>query len=335
MNRSVVFATSHLSPLSELARMAETLGFHRAWTTEYTDRDALIRCALLGAATSTLQVGTGIAYSFSRHPVTLAAAAADIHEATAGRFSLGLGVATRGMRGRWFGITDERPVARMRETVALLRTLWGSEGTVAFDGTYFTVHIAGLHNAQRLGSLPPLRVFGSGLNTAMMTAASEWCDGVLLHPLAVSDVGQGNVRAIVGDAGRLQLSQWVITSVSSDPEAARRLARRSLAFYLSTPSYAGQFAGTPWEQVPQAVADAFRAQGPRWESLAEHVPDAMVDEYCIAGTPDAARERALAVEESLGRTGVTELVLQVAVTEQDAEATTASIGRALTALGHG
>jgi alkanesulfonate monooxygenase SsuD/methylene tetrahydromethanopterin reductase-like flavin-dependent oxidoreductase (luciferase family) len=338
MHRSVVFATPHLGPLRELACMAERLGFHRAWTTDYTDRDALIRCALIGAATTTLQVGTGIAYSFTRHPVALAAAAADIHEATRGRFSLGLGAATGGMRSRWFGIDDARPVSRMREAVELLRQLWASESSVSFEGAYFTVHVDGLHQAGRLRGMPPLRVFGSGLNEKMLTAASQWCDGVLLHPLAVSERGQDKVRAIVGGADRagaprpLQLSQWVITSVAPDREAAREVARRSLAFYLSTRSYAGHFAGTPWESVPQTVSDAFRAEGPRWESLAVHVPDAMVDDYCIAGTPSEARGRARAIEERLARTGVAELVLQVATTDQDPGATTASFSHALDAL---
>jgi alkanesulfonate monooxygenase SsuD/methylene tetrahydromethanopterin reductase-like flavin-dependent oxidoreductase (luciferase family) len=321
--------------------MAERLGFHRAWTTDYTDRDALIRCALIGAATTTLQVGTGIAYSFTRHPVALAAAAADIHEATRGRFSLGLGAATGGMRSRWFGIDDARPVSRMREAVELLRQLWASESSVSFEGAYFNVHVDGLHQAERLSGLPPLRVFGSGLNEKMLTAASQWCDGVLLHPLAVSERGQETVRTIVGGADRagaphpvqpLQLSQWVITSVAPDREAARDVARRSLAFYLSTRSYAGHFAGTPWESVPQTVSDAFRAEGPRWESLAVHVPDAMVDDYCIAGTPSEARGRARVIEERLARTGVEELVLQVATTDQDPGATTASFSHALDAL---
>jgi 5,10-methylenetetrahydromethanopterin reductase len=240
------------------------------------------------------------------------------------------------MRGRWFGLDDAQPVARMRESVELVRALWAGQGSVRFHGKFFDVDIDGINQAGRLRDLPRLRVFGSGLNSSMMRAASTWCDGVLLHPLAASERGQQKVRAVIDTAApatdRLQLSQWVITSVCADRDAARRMARRSLAFYLSTPSYAGQFTDTPWETVPQIVSDGFRADGPQWEALAAHVPDAMVDAYCIAGTPGEARQRALAVEELLARTGVDELVLQVATTGQDAGAVKASVSGALNAL---
>lgn len=338
VNRSVVFATSVLRALPELARQAEGEGFHRAWTTEYTDRDALIRAALVGAATTTLRVGTGITYSFNRHPVTLAAAAADLHEATEGRFSLGLGAGTRGMRRGWFGLDIGRPVAMMREAVSVVRHLWASDGAVTFHGEFFDVQIPALHTAARLSGLAPLTVHGSGLNASMVREAGTWCDGLLLHPLSVSVHGQRLLRE-AGLPSRSpgqpdpELSQWVITSVAADREVARRRARQSLAFYLSTPSYASQFAGTQWAAVPAAVSEGFRRSGPQWDQLGELVPEEMLDDYCLSGAPAEVADRFLALQERLQPSGVSEMVLQVAVTSLDEEQTAEAVTEALRALG--
>jgi 5,10-methylenetetrahydromethanopterin reductase len=336
VERSIVFATPHLKPLRELAGLAEAEGFHRAWTTEFPGRDALVRCGVLAAATTTLRVGTGIAYSFTRHPLALAAAALDLHEASGGRFALGLGAGTKGMRGRWFGIRDEKPVARMREAVEVIRAVEASAGPVSFHGTYYDVEVDGVDSKSRLAGLPPLPVLGSGFNAAMMAAAAEWTDGILLHPLAAGPQGQDQVRAALAGvpappAGRW-LSQWVITAIGPDGTLARDTARRTLAFYLSTPSYGRRLQGSPWEAVPAVVAARFREIGPDWERLAGDVPDGMVEDYCLAGTPAQGRDQLARLQESLARTGVRELVLQVAVTGSDEQATTVAVADALRGL---
>jgi alkanesulfonate monooxygenase SsuD/methylene tetrahydromethanopterin reductase-like flavin-dependent oxidoreductase (luciferase family) len=334
VQRSIVFATPHLKPLPELARLAEASGFDRAWTTEFPGRDALVRCGVIAAATTTLRVGTGIAYGFTRHPLALAAAALDLQEATGGRFALGLGAGTKGMRWRWFGIRDEKPVARLRETVAVIRVLEASTGLVSFHGAFYDVEVDGVDSKARLAGLPPLPVYGSGFNAAMMAGAAAWTDGILLHPLAASEQGQQQVRAALAaaDPADLWLSQWVITAISDDGGQARDTARRTLAFYLSTPSYGRRLEGSPWEQVPAVVAARFREIGPDWERLARDVPEEMVEDYCIAGTAAEGRDQVGRIEESLARSGVRELVLQVAVTGLDEPATTVALTAALRGL---
>lgn len=335
MHRSVVFATQHLTPLRELAVRAEAHGYHRAWTTEYPGRDALVRCGVIAGVTTTLRVGTGITYSFTRHPLSLAAAALDLHEAYDGRFALGLGAGTRGMRRRWFGLPDDRPVARMREAVEIVRTVESASGAVSFHGEFFHVEVAGLDNSARFAGRSRLPVYGSGLNDAMLASAREWTDGLLLHPVLSSQHGQDQVRAALGaaDGPEPHLAQWVITAVATNEADAVAAARRSLAFYLSTPSYAGRFADTPWADVPGIVAARFRETGPDWPALAPYVPEAMVGEMCIAGTPGQAAERALEFEQRLAAGGVGEMVLQVAATDADEFATVRAVAAAVTALG--
>jgi alkanesulfonate monooxygenase SsuD/methylene tetrahydromethanopterin reductase-like flavin-dependent oxidoreductase (luciferase family) len=337
MRRSVVFAFSGFRGLVELAQSAEQAGFFRAWMTEYPDRDALIRATATGCATSRLAVGTGIAYSFTRHPLALAAAVLDVHETTGGRFALGLGAGTQGMRRRWFGIDDERAVDRMREAVDVVRRAWQASGKFSYHGRYVDIEVDDLNLAERAAILPGIQVYGSGLNTAMVTAAAAWCDGIVLHPLAVGssywETVMSPLLAAREGAPPLRLAQWVVTAVDDDSARAEFLARRALAFYLATPSYRQQFAATPWADVPDRVIGRFKQLGPQWDILAAHVPEEMVTEYCLAGTPDAVRVQARQMEARLGARGTGEMVLQAAAVGLPEDQRMRAVQAAIQALG--
>jgi alkanesulfonate monooxygenase SsuD/methylene tetrahydromethanopterin reductase-like flavin-dependent oxidoreductase (luciferase family) len=317
MQRSVVLAFSGFRGITQLARQAEAAGLSRAWMTEYHDRDAVVRAAAVGCSTTNLGVGTGIAYSFTRHPLALAAAVLDTHEATGGRFALGLGTGTRGMRHRWFGINDERPVDRMRETVDVVRNAWRANGRFSYHGRYTHIEIDDLALGERTAQLPEIQIYGSGLNPAMVAAAATWCDGILLHPMAVGSAYWESVVAPVARAGGPRhpwLAQWVVTAVDDDHARAEHLAQRALAFYLATPSYKRHFAVTRWADVSKRMVDAFRQIGPRWNELAALVPSEMVGEYCLAGSPKMVQGQLQQLEPRLEARGVDELVLQIAVT---------------------
>ena len=204
LRRSIVFATSLFAPLTGLAREAEEAGFDRVWTTEFPDRDALVRATVLGLATERIGIASGIAYSFTRHPLALAAAALDVHEATGGRFTLGLGTATAAMRSRWYGRDEGRAIGRLAETTALMRTAWASDGRFRFDGELFQGRVEGLDLAARAAALPPLAIYGSGLNAAMLRGAARCCDGLGLHPLAAAPLYAERTVAPILAAARRQ-----------------------------------------------------------------------------------------------------------------------------------
>lgn len=179
MRRSIVLATSDFLTLGPLGRRADRAGFDRIWTTETPTRDALVRALVLGLQTERIGWASGIAYAFTRAPLALAATVADIDIALGGRFSVGLGAGTRGMRRTWFGLDDfDQPASRLGEYAALLRAAWAADTSLQFDGTYYR---ASYHQfAGRRRSVP---IWGSGLNPAMLTVAGRHFDGVALHPL--------------------------------------------------------------------------------------------------------------------------------------------------------
>jgi alkanesulfonate monooxygenase SsuD/methylene tetrahydromethanopterin reductase-like flavin-dependent oxidoreductase (luciferase family) len=114
------------------------------------------------------------------------------------------------------------------------------------------------------------------------------------------------------DPSEFEIVAWCITSIDDDDALARERARRQLAFYFSTPSYRTVAEGTSWEEVPLAIRAAFDASDRKasWTELAELVPDELIDELGLVGTPAAVRERLEALEPELAGLGITELVFQ-------------------------
>jgi alkanesulfonate monooxygenase SsuD/methylene tetrahydromethanopterin reductase-like flavin-dependent oxidoreductase (luciferase family) len=299
MRRGLVFATDEIEPLAELARSAERGGLDRVWTTEYVGRDAVARALGVVLATEQIEVATGIAYAFARVPLAMAGLAADVQRYAGGRFALGISSGTRGVR-RWYGAEFEPPAPRIAAYVEALREAWGK--------------------MPDLETAPP--IYAAALNPAMTRTVARSCDGALLHALAL---GRTHLRERVlpalqegieqrQDGRTLEIAAWCITSIDEDEELARELAKRQLAFYLSTPSYGTVAAGTSWESVAAAVREAFEESGRKaeWSELSSLVPDEVVDELTISGTPATAGEHAAALEDELAELGVTELVFQAA-----------------------
>ncbi|MGH3518416.1 MAG: LLM class flavin-dependent oxidoreductase [Haloechinothrix sp.] len=318
LSHSVVFATDVLLPLTEVAREAADAGFNRAWTTEYPGRDAIARAQYLASSTEDITVGPGIAYAFTRPPLAMAALAADAYTVTGGRFMLGLGAGTRGLRSRFYGVDDfDRPAPRLAEYVELMRAAWRATDGLHFAGRFYQAEIPQYENPHDPEALAGLEVFGSGLNAVMLRHAARACDGIALHPLAgaehyLRDVVAPAVRTGAAEAGatRRKLACWAIVSLDDDEKVARERARMALAFYFSTPSYRTIAENAPWEDAVTAIRDGFRDSGSDWSGLARLVPDEMVDDLTIAGTPDVARTQLSEVEKRYAENGATEIVFQ-------------------------
>lgn len=316
MKRSLVLSTNAFRPLIDVARRAEAVGLHRIWTTESTSRDALTRALALGLQTERIRVATGITYAFTRAPLAMATAAADVHIATGGRFALGVGAGTKGMRTRRYGIHDfDHPAPRLADYVRLMREAWSATGGLTYESPFYRTAIATPPVSEEFGGLPPLEVFGSGVNRLMLRHSAAACDGVALHPL-VSHLPYLDRVAVpaIREGGRAeQVAAWRITSVHQDPGQARLIARRNLAFYFTTPSYATVVEEGRWEAVVTGIRESFRANpGLAWADLAEQVPDKMVDDFCLAGSPDQVRDTVRILEDDLAERGVNELVFQIA-----------------------
>jgi F420-dependent oxidoreductase-like protein len=116
-----------------LAREAERLGFSVVWAAEAYGSDVPTVLAWVAAQTTRIDVGSAIMQIPARSPAMAAMTAATLDTLSGGRFRLGLGVAgPQGSEG-WHGVRFDRPLARTREYVDIVRMALRRE-RVRYDG---------------------------------------------------------------------------------------------------------------------------------------------------------------------------------------------------------
>ncbi len=315
MLRSVVFSGhNRITDLTELARRAEALGYDRVWTTETHSRDAMLRAAAAVLATSRIRGGTGIAYAFTRAPLAMAAAPAELQVLSDGRFALGLGSMTRGMRRGWYGLELDHIAPRFADYVRLVKAAIAGGDGLRFEGPFYRADVPGFQVAGDTDAVRRLPVYGSGVNAEMLRACAGTCDGIALHSIATTlpYLDRVVVPALAAAAGKPSLAAWRIVAIAADGELARAAARLNIAFYLSTPSYASVAHDRPWAAAAEQIRAEFRRGAP-WSKLAGLVDEGMLCELATAGTPGQVRADLASLEAELAPRGVDELVLQPAL----------------------
>jgi len=105
------------------ARAAAAAGVRTAWLGQRLDYDAITLAAVIGREVPELTVGVSVLPIFTRHPLVAASAAQTAQAATHGRFRLGLGLGAAFVTEPVFGIPHQRPIARLREYLSVLRSV--------------------------------------------------------------------------------------------------------------------------------------------------------------------------------------------------------------------
>ncbi|MFN8168798.1 MAG: LLM class F420-dependent oxidoreductase [Candidatus Nanopelagicales bacterium] len=121
-----------------LAREADRLGYAVAWAAEAYGSDAATVLAWVAAQTEQIDVGSAIFQIPGRTPALTAMTAATLDTLSQGRFRLGLGVSGPQVSEGWHGVKFDKPLARTREYVAIVKQAL-SRKKVAFDGEFFTL----------------------------------------------------------------------------------------------------------------------------------------------------------------------------------------------------
>jgi alkanesulfonate monooxygenase SsuD/methylene tetrahydromethanopterin reductase-like flavin-dependent oxidoreductase (luciferase family) len=261
--------------IGELAGAAEQAGFSAVFVAE-GHGDALALCHPVAAATRRVQVGTAVANAALRPPVLAAKTAAQLDQATGGRFILGLGVGNAVMNSR-FGLAPFEPLPMVEEYVGVVRSVL-NRGT-GYDGQLFRTGVIPLDSPPARADLP---VWLGALGPRMLALAGRVADGVILNLMTPAQAGQaaGVVRDAARAAGRdpasVDVACVIHCCLSDDPAAAAAAARAVVPRYVLHPAVprlfgpglggvrelvlAGDRAGAAG-LVPQQVADGFVAWG--------------------------------------------------------------------------
>jgi alkanesulfonate monooxygenase SsuD/methylene tetrahydromethanopterin reductase-like flavin-dependent oxidoreductase (luciferase family) len=224
-----------LDDLVDRARSAEAAGFTGVVGMDHLappraeDQpmfEAMIANTWLAARTEQLRIGTLVLCDSFRHPAVLARQAVTLDHASGGRYELGIGWGSVPEELTAFGIgsTDASDrVARLRETLEVLRALWSGE-VVDYDGRFHQLH--GVRQVPvPLGHLP-IVVGGTGPKTlAIVRDFADWWN--------VDVRSLGKVDELRGEVGSARISiQEVVGLVApgGDRDAVTATANRRFGY---------------------------------------------------------------------------------------------------------
>jgi probable F420-dependent oxidoreductase len=272
------FIRSGPAAVLDLARRADRLGYGSFWVAEVTGIEAFSVLGAVSRAAPDLGLGTGVVPMQVRTPPLLAMAAACLQALTPDQeILLGVGVSSPVVAGEWHGAGyPARPLARMREFIALLRECL-SGGKVTFAGDYYQVR--GFRLGVELGDRRPKIIVGA-LGEGMLRLAGAEADGVLLNYLPASHVPWCVEQIRRGGNAKIYANIHVGVG---DRAAAAPQARYDLFSYAVVDAYARSFTRAGFGAAVQAIRAAHRA-GDRAGALAA-VPDDMVDAINVTGDP--------------------------------------------------
>lgn len=293
----LVLLGGDLGMVQSVSEQVQRAGLDSVWTTEFYERSASISLAAMAQATSTVTIGSAIAYAVGRSPLVLSAEARDLDELSRGRLILGLGTGTRTMQLDWHGSAPESPAVRVEELVPLLRRFWAMDDSgIDHEGRFYSVHLRPTVEIR-----PPLRtdipVYLAGVNPRMVTAAGCVADGLVGHPLFtrryVDEVVRPALEKGATHADRkvadIALAGYLLCAVHDDPDVARAEARAQIAFYAVVRSYRGIFELHGYADTADVIRAAW--QNRDRESMVAAVPDELVDLIALTGTPEEVREK--------------------------------------------
>jgi probable F420-dependent oxidoreductase len=269
---------------------AAGLGYRSFWTAETTGPEAFSLLGAVGTAAPGLDLGTGVLALQLRTPMVVAMAGATLQALRPEReVLLGIGISSPVVTQRWHGVPyGDRPVARVREYVALLRACLSGE-KVDFAGDFYQVK--GFRLGVRSGDRLPKVVLGA-LNPAMLRLAGEVADGVLLNylpashvPWSVEQVRKGGAIRTAAGGGTCAIYAYVHAGVCARDEGIE-LARRDLYSYAVVDSYARNFERAGFADEVAEIRERFAA-GDR-EGAVGAVSDRMVDAIDVMGDADVA-----------------------------------------------
>ncbi|MDT7864799.1 MAG: LLM class flavin-dependent oxidoreductase [Thermoproteota archaeon] len=140
--------------------------------------DAWSMLAALAVKTKRIRLGTAVSDTHRRHPETFAQIVATVDILSGGRTILGVG-AGESMNLDPFGINWDKPVARMKEAIILIKKLWVEE-SVSYEGKFFRFNNAILDLKPVQKPHPPIWIGANSIKSLKVTA--ELGDGWIPIP---------------------------------------------------------------------------------------------------------------------------------------------------------
>ncbi len=272
-------------PLGEQAdwmRELVDLGYTDVWSSEANGADGFTPLALTSVWAPELRLGNAIIPVYTRGPACLAQSVGSLAQAAPGRVALGIGASSNVIVERWNGIPFDKPYQRVRDTIRFLRAALAGEKVTE---EYETFSVRGF----KLGVIPPepVPILVAALREGMLRLAGREGDGAIINWLSADDVA--TVAPIVhGQGPDKEIVARIFVAPTDDGDSVRAFGRFAISAYLNVPVYAAFHEWLGRAEQLQGMWDAW-AEGDR-KAAVDAIPDAVVDELIVWGSPEACRE---------------------------------------------
>ena len=280
-----------------LAPLIEELGF--GTVSVYSDLrypSPLLPLITIAQRTRRIRLGPACLNPYLLHPVEIANQLHMLDLVSGGRAYLGLA------RGAWLdavGVTQRRPVRRLREAVDVIRHLFSGRDE-AYRGEIFQVE-PGVRLAYRplwpevdlvLGAWGPQGTRLAGELASEVKIGGSASPALL--PAARRELARGEARS-GRPPGQVGLACGAVTVVDDVGASARRLARAEVATYLPVVAALDPVPGLD----PAGLAAMQRlVRAGDHDGAGAMVPDAVLDRFAFSGTPDQVASQVAALFEA-------------------------------------
>jgi F420-dependent oxidoreductase-like protein len=299
----------------------ERAGLDIVFVPEAYSYDAVSALGYLAASTDRVELASGILQLYTRTPTLTAMTAAGLDYVSDGRFTLGLGASGPQVIEGFHGVPYDAPIARTREVIEICRQVWRRE-RLQYQGDHYTIPLpaeagTGLGKPLKLINKPvreriPILVAALGpKNVELAAELAEGWQPIFFLPEKAQDVwgkalatGKANRDPALGE---LDVYAGPTLAIGENVEPLRDLVKPHLALYIGGMGAKGKnFYHTlatryGYGQQADRIQELYLA-GDK-EAAAKAVPDELVRDVSLIGTPGFVKERVAAFREA----GVTTL----------------------------
>jgi len=254
------------------------------WIPETWGMENFSMLSMASRVNSFSKIGSSIVNIYSRSPSLIAMGAATVDTISNKRLVLGLGTSSQPLVEDFHGDKFERPLKRMKEYVEIIRLILSGK-TVNYSGEIFS-----LKNFSLLIKPPRDRIpiYLAAVNQKMVELAWNVADGVIFYLRPKNELK--STLTSMQAKKKIDASIQIITCIHPDSEKAINRAKKTLAFYVSVGKIYREFlASNGFENETKNIFEEYKKTGLKNNS--ELVPESMVKELCISGTPDECRKQ--------------------------------------------
>jgi len=276
------YSLGSLLTIEQIMQCVKTLqNFHTdvIWIPETWGMENFSLLSYLAQNTSKSKIGSSIINIYSRSPAVIAMGAVSIDIISKGRLVLGLGTSSQPIVEEFHGVKFEEPMLRMREYIDIINLVISGK-KVDYTGKIFSLKNFSLLIKPPRQKIP---IYLAAVNEKMVELAWEIADGVIFYLRPLSELK--NTIEKMQAKKKIDTTCQIITCMSNNSEDAFLRAKKTLAFYISAASiYRNFLKNNGFHNEVENVFNEYQKTG--LENNFKLIPDSMVNELTISGTPD-------------------------------------------------